>query len=124
MKKIMAAASFDKQKYFIDPEFSSLPQSIKDEVQTICVYLAEKLMCTFTVGFHTESGDVYFETVRSEEILDFDDIGAELEIKALQKEKAELIKALKMWYLIYKTDKGEEIKAELLKKHSNEGKNV
>ena len=114
MKKIMAAASFDKQKYYMDEEFLSLPQSIKDEVQTICVYLAEKLMCTFIVGFHTEDGDVYFETVRSEEILDFDDIGAELEIKALQKEKTELIKALKIWYLIYKTDKGEEIKQKLM----------
>lgn len=118
MKKIMAAASFDKQKYFLDPEYAALPQGIKDEVQTICVYLAEKLMCTFTVGFHTESGDVYFETVKSEEVLDFDDIGAELEIKALQKEKAELVKALKLWYLIYKTDKGEEIKKKLMEKHN------
>ena len=75
-------------------------------------------MCTFTIGFHTESGDVYFETVRSDEILDFDDIGAELEIKALQKEKVELIKALKLWYLIYKTDKGEEIKKKLMEKHN------
>ena len=55
MKKIMAAASFDKQKYYLDDEFSSLPQGIKDEVQTICVYLAEKLMCTFAVGFYLES---------------------------------------------------------------------
>jgi hypothetical protein len=116
MKKLMAAASFDKQKYYLDEEFSSLPQGIKDELQTICVYLAEKLMCTFAVGFHTESGDVYFETIRSEEVLDFDDIGAELDIKALQKEKSELIKALKIWYLIYKTDKGEEIKKQLLEK--------
>ena len=107
MKKIMAAASFDKQKYFLDPEYDAIPQGIKDEVQTICVYLAEKLMCTFTIGFHTESGDVYFETVRSDEILDFDDIGAELEIKAL-----------KLWYLIYKTDKGEEIKKKLMEKHN------
>ena len=61
---------------------------------------------------------MYFETVRSDEILDFDDIGAELEIKALQKEKAELIKALKLWYLIYKTDKGEEIKKKLMEKHN------
>ncbi|MBR5468781.1 MAG: hypothetical protein IKU80_06070 [Firmicutes bacterium] len=115
MKKIMAAASFDKQKYYMDEEFLSLPQGIKDEVQTICVYLAEKLMCTFVVGFYEDDGDVYFETVRSEEVLDFDDIGAELEIKSLQKEKSELIKALKMWYLIYKTDRGEEIKQKLLK---------
>ena len=39
MKKIMAAASFDKQKYFLDPEYDAIPQGIKDEVQTICVLL-------------------------------------------------------------------------------------
>ena len=76
------------------------------------------LIESFSYGDDDQSGDVYFETVRSDEILDFDDIGAELEIEALQKEKAELIKALKLWYLIYKTDKGEEIKKKLMEKHN------
>ncbi|MDD3569648.1 MAG: DUF6145 family protein [Lachnospiraceae bacterium] len=114
-KIVLAAASFDKQKYYIDEGFSDLPQSIKDEIKTICVVLADKLMCTFIIGFYT-NGDVYFETVKSEDLLDFDDIGAELEIKALEKEKAELIKALSLWYLVYKTTDGEKIKEELLKK--------
>lgn len=114
-KMVLAAASFDKQKYYMDEGFSDLPQSIKDEIKTICVVLADKLMCTFLIGFYT-NGDVYFETVKSEELLDFDDIGAELEIKALEKEKAEFIKALSLWYLVYKTTEGEKIKEELLKK--------
>ena len=75
-------------------------------------------MCSFAIGFNLVSVDVYFETLLSEDILDFDDIVAELEIKALQREKAELIKALKIWYIIYKTDKGEELKKELLEKGS------
>lgn len=114
-KIVLAAASFDKQKYYMDEDFLDLPQSIKDEIKTICVVLADKLMCTFIIGFYP-NGDVYFETVKSEEILDFDDIGAQLEIKALNKDKAELIKALRLWYLVYKTADGEKIKEELLKK--------
>jgi len=114
-KIVLAAASFDKQKYYMDEGFLALPQSIKDEIKTICIILADKLMCTFVIGFHT-NGDVYFETVKSEEILDFDDIGAELEIKSLKKEKEELIKALNLWYLVYKTTDGEKIKEDLLKK--------
>ncbi|MCI1959566.1 MAG: DUF6145 family protein [Clostridia bacterium] len=118
-KKIMAAASFEKQKFFIDPEFAAIPDEVKKEVQTICVYLAEKLMCTFIMGFH-ENGDVYFETIKGEDISDFDDIGAELEIKALRKDKAKLLEALKIWYVIYKTPGGEKVKTELIEKYKKE----
>lgn len=117
----MAAASYEKQKYFIEPEFAAIPDKIKKEVQTICVYLAQKLMCTFVMGFH-ENGDVYFQTVKNDELSDFDDIGAELEIKALKKDKAKLMEALKLWYLIYKTPEGEKLKAELIEKYSKKEK--
>ena len=117
-KTDLAAASFDKEKYYINSEYSALPESIKQEIKEICIPLAEKLMCTFIIGFG-DGGEVYFETVKSDEIPDFDDIGAELEIKRTAKEKKELLKALKLWYLIYKTDEGENVKKRLL-----EGKDV
>ena len=110
----MAAASFAKQKYFLDPGFASLPETVKAEVQTICVVIAQKLMCTFVMGFYPE-GDVYFDIVKDEETIDFDDIGAELEIKEIRREKSELLRTLKLWYLIYKTPEGEKIKEEFLK---------
>ena len=67
------------------------------------------------MGF-TEAGKLYFETVRQEDDFDFDEIGAELEIKRIQREKKELLKALELWYAVYFTEDGERIKAELLKK--------
>ena len=53
MKKIMAAASFDKQKYFLDPEYDAIPQGIKDEViwlKNLCalllsVFIRKAAMC-------------------------------------------------------------------------------
>ena len=36
----MAAASFEKQKYYIAPEFAALPDTIKAEVQRVCVVIA------------------------------------------------------------------------------------
>ena len=104
MEKIIAAASWDKQKYFFEPEFSSLPESIKEEINIICVVMAQRLACTFLMGFK-EDGDVYFEIVKPENAFDFDDIGADLEIKSLSKEKEELIKSLKVWYLYKKSGK-------------------
>ena len=99
-RKVLAAASYAEQKYFLEPEFQALPESIQEEVRVICVVLAQKLGCTFLMGFN-ENGELYFETVKQEDDFDFDDIGAELEIKRLQREKKELLKALELWYAVY-----------------------
>lgn len=118
-RKVLAAASYAEQKYFLEPEFQALTESIQEEVRVICVVLAQKLGCTFLMGFN-EDGELYFETVKQEDDFDFDDIGAELEIKRLQREKKELLKALELWYAVYFTEEGEKIKEELLKKAEKE----
>ena len=87
-KQILAVASYEKQKYFIEPKFGALPEGIQKELKVMCVLTAQKLCCTFLVGFERE-GDIYFETIKPEQCIDFDDIGAELEIKRIQeREKA------------------------------------
>lgn len=116
-KKVLAGASREKQKYFFEREFDSLPQSVKDEIRNICIIMAERLGCTFLIYFE-ESGDILFEIIKNEGDFDFDDIGAELEIKSLKSEKKELIKSLKLWYVINMTEEGRKIREELL----NEGK--
>lgn len=114
-KIILAAASFEKQKFYWNPEFANIPEGIQEEIKVVCVVLAQKLNVTFVTGFY-EDGDIYFEIIKPEGISDFDDIGAELEIKLLKKEKEELIKSLKLWYVIFRTEEGETIKIELLEK--------
>ena len=113
-KKVLAGASRQKQKYFFEPEFNALPQTVKDEIRNICIIMAERLGCTFLISFE-DSGDILFEIVKNEGDFDFDDIGAELEIKSLKREKKELIKALKLWYVINMTEDGAKIREELLK---------
>ena len=113
-KKVLAGASREKQKYFFEPEFNAIPQAVKDEIRNICIVMAERLGCTFLISFE-ESGDILFEIVKNEGDFDFDDIGAELEIKSLKREKKELIKALKLWYVINMTEDGAKIREELLK---------
>ena len=113
-KKVLAGASREKQKYFFEPEFNALPQTVKDEIRNICIIMAERLGCTFLISFE-DNGDILFEIVKNEGDFDFDDIGAELEIKSLKREKKELIKALKLWYVINMTEDGAKIREELLK---------
>lgn len=113
-RKILAAADAGKQKYFLEPAFRELPESIREEVRVICVLLAQKLNCTFLMGFD-EEGALYFETVRREDDFDFDDIGAGLEINAVRREKKELLRALELWYAVFFTEEGQEIRERLLK---------
>ena len=117
----VAAANNKEQKYFMEAEFKFLPDAIKEDLKKICVYMAEKLNCTFIVGFD-DNGDVYFETVKHEDDFDFDDIGAELEIKRLQKEELELFRAMELWYVIFCTKEGEMAKQELMHRAAAEGK--
>lgn len=68
----------------MEEEFKFLPDTIKEDLKRICVYMAEKLNCTFLVGFD-DNGDVYFETIKHEGDFDFDEIGAELETNACKR---------------------------------------
>ena len=117
-KKVLAGASKEKQKYFFEPAFNEIPQAVKDEIRNICILMAERLGCTFLMSFE-ETGDLVFEIIKNEGDFDFDDIGAELEIKSLKSEKKELIKALKLWYVINMTDEGVKIREELLREKNN-----
>ena len=110
--KLLAAASYENRKFYISPDFSGMPDQIKDEVKIICVLGAERLACDFLMEF-SSGGDIIFKMVQPENSIDFDDIGAELEIKRIQREKKELLKSLKLWYLIYHTDEGAEIKRKM-----------
>ena len=117
-KRVLAGASREKQKYFFEPAFNEIPQAVKDEIRNICILMAERLGCTFLMSFE-ETGDLVFEIIKNEGDFDFDDIGAELEIKSLKSEKKELIKALKLWYVINMTDEGVKIREELLREKNN-----
>lgn len=117
-KKVLAGASREKQKYFFEPAFNEIPQAVKDEIRNICILMAERLGCTFLMSFE-ETGDLVFEIIKNEGDFDFDNIGAELEIKSLKSEKKELIKALKLWYVINMTDEGIKIREELLREKNN-----
>lgn len=114
-KKALAGASREKQKYFFEPQFNGLPDSIKEEIRNICIIMAERLGCTFVISFE-DSGDIIFDIIKDENDFDFDDIGSELEIKSLQSEKKELIKSLKLWYVINMTEEGKKVREEILKK--------
>ncbi|MDR1209979.1 MAG: DUF6145 family protein [Clostridiales bacterium] len=97
-KTVMAAASYYKQAYAMADGFSSLPAAVKSEIRVMCVTMAEKLRCVFSVGFGAD-GRVFFETI-ADGSGGYDELGAGLEIARLESEKAELISQLTLWYKV------------------------
>ncbi|WP_058486499.1 DUF6145 family protein [Defluviitalea phaphyphila] len=114
-KKVVFAASYYTQKYYSNPEFDDIPTAIRNEIRTLCISLAEKLHGIFIIGFY-ENGEIYFEARAEESDYDFDEIGVSLEIKRIEEEKSKLLKMLRLWYIMYKTEEGQAIKEEILKK--------
>ncbi|PHV71210.1 hypothetical protein CS063_05830 [Sporanaerobium hydrogeniformans] len=107
-KKILISVSPYVQKYYFNEEFKGLPESIKDEVRAKLAIIAEKVNCIMTLGFN-EEGEIFIEE-RYEDPMNYDEIGAGLEIKKLQTEEKEMFRSLKLWYMIYATQNGQIVR--------------
>ena len=107
-KQLVLCASPEKQKYYFEESFKDIPVDIQEELKRAIVEIAEKVQGIISLGFY-EDGRIYIEQTDLENVF-ADDIGAALEIKNFQKEKEELLKALRMWYMIYRTGEGKIVK--------------
>lgn len=99
-KMILCAASAYEKKFYLNPEFSSLPESIRQELQIMCVLYTEDVGGILMIVFD-EEGQLQLEVSQQEDDLNFDEIGSALKIKEMQREKAELFEALQMFYRIF-----------------------
>ena len=94
---ILCAANAYEQKYYLNENFSSLPQTIKDELQIMCVLYTAEIGGIFSLQYD-EEGNLYMNVVAEEDDFSFDEIGRALKIKALQNEKRDLLESLEKYY--------------------------
>ncbi|MEF9959783.1 MAG: DUF6145 family protein [Niameybacter sp.] len=107
-KQIILSVSPYNHKYYFEPNFNDIPSEIKEELTEAIAAIAEKVNAIISVGFN-EEGQIFIEQTADADIF-IDEIGAALEIKKLQQEKAELLKSLQLWYMIYRSEKGQIVK--------------
>lgn len=99
-KVVLCASNAYERKYYINPDFSSLPSSIQDELKIMCVLFTEEVGGVLSLVFE-EDGTLVFEVDANEEDLLFDEIGSALKIKQLQQTKQELLESLEMFYKVF-----------------------
>ena len=97
---VLCGASSYEQKYYFNPDFNSLPESIKQELQIMCVLYTEDIGGILTLEFD-EDGNLQFKTEALDADAMYDEIGSVLKIKKLQTEKKELLKSLELYYRVF-----------------------
>ena len=89
MDKILCGANAQSMKYYLnEDEFGRPPQPVKDELKTICVSYCADVGGAVTLSFD-QNGRLHFQTISP-----IDEIGSELLIRRIQKEKQELFEQL------------------------------
>ena len=106
---VLCVSNAYEKKYYVNPDFASLPSSIQDELKIMCVLFTEEIGGVLSLVFE-EDGTLNFEVAANEEDLLFDEIGSGLKIKQLQRTKQDLLESLEMYYKVFFL--GEEFAAE------------
>ncbi len=94
---ILCAASSYEEKFYLNEEFGNLPESIKQELQIMCVLYTADVGGILTMQFDEQGNLLLHVTAREDDFL-FDEIGSVLKIKQLQSEKRELMESLELYY--------------------------
>lgn len=97
---VLCASSAYEKKFYLNEEFSRLPEDIKNELKIMCVLFTEEVGGILELVFD-EEGDLLFRTDADENDLLYDDIACGMLIKKMQYEKRELLESLEMFYRVF-----------------------
>ena len=95
---LCGANSYD-EKYYLNPRFSNLPKHIQDELKVMCVLYTNDVGGILLLEFDKD-GYLHFRTEATENDTTYDEIGAVLKIKELQRSEEELLRSLEMYYRV------------------------
>ena len=97
---VLCASSAYEKKFYLNEEFSRLPEDIKNELKIMCVLFTEEVGGILELVFD-EEGNLLFRTDADENDLLYDDIACGMLIKKMQYEKSELLESLEMFYRVF-----------------------
>ena len=98
-KTVLCGANAYEQKYYFNPFFKGLPESIQEEVHIISVLFTEEVGGIFTMEFD-EDGELQFEVMAAPEDYLYDEVGSGLLVKEIQRKKQELLESLSLYYRV------------------------
>ncbi len=105
-KQVLCGANAYEQKYYFNQQFQKLPESIKQELQIICVLFTEEVGGVITFAFEPD-GTLVIETDAAEEDYLYDEVSSGLLVREIRRNRQELFESLSLFYRVIYL--GEEI---------------
>lgn len=96
-RKVLCGANSFTEKFYFNPEFASLPEAIKQELQIMCVLFTADVGGALLLEFD-EEGNLLLNVTRDEADFLFDEIGSGLRVKQIQQDKRDLLESLELYY--------------------------
>ena len=96
---VLCGANAYEEKYYFNPLFRKVPESIQKELRIICVLYTQNAGGVFTIEFE-EDGTITMETNADEEDITYDEVSAGLLIGEIRRQRQDLFKALETYYKV------------------------
>jgi len=98
-KIVLCASSAYEKKFWINDDFKVLPEQIQQELKIMCVLFTEDIGGIMSLEFE-EDGTLVMKVDSDESDYLYDEIGSILKVKSLQRDKAELLEAMELYYKV------------------------
>ena len=96
---VLCGASAYDLKYYFNPEFSGVPQSIQDELRIICVLFTQEAGGVFLIAFDPD-GEVSLIADSDEEDITYDHVSSCLLMSEIRRKKADMLRSLSLYYRV------------------------
>ena len=96
-RMLLCGANSYEQKYYFNPDFNKLPQSVQDELHILCVLYTEEVGGIFTILFEPDGG-VTLETTAAEEDFLYDEVSSGLLLGEIRRKRSERLESLSLYY--------------------------
>ena len=95
--KILCGANYYEQKFYLNEFYSALPEEVKQELQIMCVLFVNEVRGIILLEFD-DNGNLLIHVTSREGDIYFDEVGSELKVAQLRREKKELFEQLEEYY--------------------------
>ncbi len=97
---VLCGSNAYEKKYYFNPLFDSVPESVKEELHIICVLFTEEAGGVFLIVFEPD-GSISMETEAAEEDILYDDITAGLLVSEIRRHRQTLFEELRLFYRVF-----------------------
>ena len=97
---VLCGSNAYEKKYYFNPLFDSVPESVKEELHIICVLFTEEAGGVFLIVFEP-GGSISMETEAAEEDILYDDITAGLLVSEIRRHRQTLFEELQLFYRVF-----------------------